>query len=236
MDRTKTVQTIRKRLCSVGCPYSDEPNLMSKQGMVNVVAWLEDQCIRLYDIEARVPLRTNDLKWNQAFTQYLKDLQCPYVGEGFSEDNKLQCFLWITSHAVNVEYEDNYEKYNAIPTDADLSSEDVAAIKVLHDGLMEIANLLNTSIVDPNDISGMIDVISDEIKQLQTQGKKLPWTLEDLPITVSTEDPRLRRAMCVMECLYNEDVREIQDKINYIIEQVQILTAHPATDASLGVV
>ena len=49
-------------------------------------------------------------------------------------------------------------------------------------------------------------------------------------------DPRLRRAMCVMECLYNEDVREIQDKINYIIEQVQILTAHPATDASLGVV
>ena len=79
------------------------------------------------------------------------------------------------------------EKYNAIPTDADLSSEDVAAIKVLHDGLMEIANLLNTSIVVPNDISGMIDVISDEIKQLQTQGKKLPWTLEDLPITVSTE-------------------------------------------------
>lgn len=42
--------------------------------------------------------------------------------------------------------------------------------------------------------------------------------------------------MCVMECLYNEDVREIQDKINYIIEQVQILTAHPSTDASLGVV
>ena len=79
------------------------------------------------------------------------------------------------------------EKYNDIPTDADLSSDDVAAIKVLHDGLMEIANLLNTSIVDPNDISGMIDVISDEIKQLQTQGKKLPWTLEDLPITVSTE-------------------------------------------------
>ena len=39
-----------------------------------------------------------------------------------------------------------------------------------------------------------------------------------------------------MECLYNEDVREIQDKINYIIEQVQILTARPATDASLGVV
>ena len=42
--------------------------------------------------------------------------------------------------------------------------------------------------------------------------------------------------MCVMECLYNEDVREIQDKLNYIIEQVQIITARPDTDASLGVV
>lgn len=42
--------------------------------------------------------------------------------------------------------------------------------------------------------------------------------------------------MSVMECLYNEDVRDIQDKINYIIEQVQIITAHPTTDSSLGVV
>ena len=49
-------------------------------------------------------------------------------------------------------------------------------------------------------------------------------------------DPVLRKAMCVMECLYNEDVREIQDKINFIIEQVQIVTANPETDASLGVV
>ena len=57
----------------------DDYYYIAKQGMVNVVAWLEDQCIRLYepwrkyhsryDIEARVPLRTNDLKWNQAFTQ-----------------------------------------------------------------------------------------------------------------------------------------------------------------------
>ena len=72
----------------------------------------------------------------------------------------------------------------------------------------------------------------------------LPWSLDDLPITMATDGseycvgvtPKLRKAMCVVECLYNEDVREIQDKINYIIEQVQILTAKPDTDASLGVV
>ena len=40
----------------------------------------------------------------------------------------------------------------------------------------------------------------------------------------------------MLECLYNEDVREIQDKINYIIEQVQITTADPKAKGSLGVV
>ena len=50
------------------------------------------------------------------------------------------------------------------------------------------------------------------------------------------EDAKLKDAMCVFECLYNEDVREIQDKINYIIEQVQIATADPKAKGSLGVV
>ena len=53
------------------------------------------------------------------------------------------------------------------------------------------------------------------------------WLLGDL---------KLKDAMCVLECLYNEDVREIQDKINYIIEQVQIATADPKAKGSLGVV
>lgn len=47
---------------------------------------------------------------------------------------------------------------------------------------------------------------------------------------------KLKDAMCVLECLYNEDVREIQDKINYIIEQVQMVTANPKTQGNLGVV
>ncbi|KAK8796161.1 hypothetical protein JH06_4529 [Blastocystis sp. subtype 4] len=241
MDRSKAVQAIRKRLFALGCPFSEEENLLSKQNSVNIAAWLEDQCIRLYDLEMRGPLRTNNENWNQAFTKYLKDLSCPYVGNGFCEDNKIICFLWIASHAVTVEYEDNCDKYNIIPIDTDLSAEEIESLNELRDGLLRIASLMNVSIVDTNDISGIIDALEEEVNQLKSQVvdgkiKELPWKLEDLPITINTENPRLRNAMCVMECLYNEDVREIQDKINYIIEQVQILTAHPSTDASLGVV
>ena len=57
MNRNTTIQTIHKRLCAIGCPFSEEPDLLSKskskysllekQVIVNIVAWIEDQCIRL---------------------------------------------------------------------------------------------------------------------------------------------------------------------------------------------
>ena len=58
MDRSKTVETIRQRLRALGCPFSEDPNilcnsysfleLIAKQVIVNIVSWLEDQHIRLF--------------------------------------------------------------------------------------------------------------------------------------------------------------------------------------------
>ena len=58
MDRTKTVSVIRKRLQTLGCPFHNEENILcthylsysflAKQMIVNIVCWIEDQCIRLY--------------------------------------------------------------------------------------------------------------------------------------------------------------------------------------------
>ena len=65
-------------------------------------------------------------------------------------------------------------------------------------------------------------MIEKELKSLMSQiqdGKLLPpkWSLDDLPITMGTNgsnrewnwrlDAKLKDAMRVMECLYNEDVR-----------------------------
>ena len=57
---------------------------------------------------------------------------------------------------------------------------------------MRIAALMNVSVVDTNDISSIIDTLEEEVKQLKSQLvdgkiKELPWKLEDLPITISTE-------------------------------------------------
>ncbi|KAK8813898.1 hypothetical protein WA556_000469, partial [Blastocystis sp. ATCC 50177/Nand II] len=241
MNRDKTVSAIRMRLRAVGCPFANDSSLLSKQTIVNMVSWLEDQCIRLYDISDREALRKNDRDWNKAFEKYLYELNCPCLGAQYNEDNKLQCLLWIASHAVNVEYEDNHEIYNAPPKEVVLSDEDVKLLESFRNSLLSIAKLMNISVVDENNISVLLDMIEKELKSLMSQiqdGKLLPpkWSLDDLPITMGTNDAKLKDAMCVMECLYNEDVREIQDKVNYIIEQVQIITARPDTDASLGVV
>ena len=177
-----------------------------------------------YDLEMRGPLRTNNENWNQAFTkvsirvdhseQYLKDLSCPYVGNGFCEDNKIICSLWIASHAVTVEYEDNCihilsfcslgDKYNIIPIDTDLSAEEIESLNELRDGLLRIASLMNVSIVDTNDISGIIDALEEEVNQLKSQVvdgkiKELPWKLEDLPITINTESQFL--VLCLLQIL-----------------------------------
>lgn len=101
--------------------------------------------------------------------QYLYELNCPCLGAQYNEDNKLQCLLWIASHAVNVEYEDNRhpimgalcvdEIYNAPPKEVVLSDEDVKLLESFRNSLLSIAKLMNISVVDENNISVLLDVL-----------------------------------------------------------------------------
>lgn len=90
------------------------------------------------------------------------------MGEQYNEDNKLQCLVWISAHAVNVEFEDNRECsecisciddiYNAPPKEVVLSDEDVKLLESFRTGLLEIAKLMNISVIDENNISDLLDV------------------------------------------------------------------------------
>ena len=134
--------------------------------------------------------------------------------DGYCENNKLQCLLWIVSHAIAVEYEDNcnfmglviiinfvVEKYNNINQDLAVSNEDMEILQSFKSELLKIATSLNLSIVDENDIQLTINVcfgflnhlkiIDEELKSMKSQivnGKiaPLPFSLEELPITMST--------------------------------------------------
>ena len=88
--------------------------------------------------------------------------------------------------------DDVVEKYNAIPKETNLSSEDVEAVEELRQGLLSIASALNLSIVDPTDVSSILDVLEEELRSMKSEMKDgkisaLPWKLEELPITITTE-------------------------------------------------
>lgn len=75
--------------------------------------WLEDQKIRHYKIEDREGLRqikNND--WQKYFDKYLKDLACP-----IPINKSMECFEWLLSFAVRLEYSDNVDKYNSVTTE-----------------------------------------------------------------------------------------------------------------------
>ena len=82
-----------------------------------------------------------------------------------------------------------------------MSAEEIESLNELRDGLLRIASLMNVSIVDTNDISGIIDALEEEVNQLKSQVvdgkiKELPWKLEDLSITINTESQFL--VLCLL--------------------------------------
>lgn len=98
----------------------------------------------------------------------MEDLCCPCLGKGYEKGNQCQCLLWIVSHAVSVEYEDNRkiyrlelrvdDKFNTVKMETELSPEEEHHLTVLRSWLLKIANFLNVSIVDENEISAILDV------------------------------------------------------------------------------
>ena len=66
------------------------------------------------------------------------------------------------------------------------------AVDELRESLLQIAVALNLSIVDPTNVSSILDVVEEELKHMKSDIKdgkiaELPWKLEELPITITTE-------------------------------------------------
>ena len=93
------------------------------------------------------------------------------------------------------------DKFNSLPQSKELSEEDLHALDFLQDGLLKIAKFLNISVVDEKDLSSIIDVglkflskgklIEADILELKNsivngQISPLPWSLDDLPISINT--------------------------------------------------
>ncbi|GAB6021094.1 hypothetical protein CHUAL_003727 [Chamberlinius hualienensis] len=218
----------------------------------STVVWLEDQRIRHYKVEERHNLR--DIKsanWDNHFTQYLKDLECP-----IPQHDKNSIFDWLLGWAIHLEYEDNASKYKQQTADSVIQSTNQTPTIVTAnpldnlafnseefiEGVNNLAKLLNMAkhpdhLVTLKAICELVttklnaDVIKNPSQYIAT-GK--PYPLKEFELGFETGDYVLNQAAKVLRLLFIHDVRDLQTKINEIIVVIQNLTANPKTDSSLG--
>eukprot|EP01024_Parvocaulis_polyphysoides_P049833 TRINITY_DN4851_c0_g1_i1.p1 TRINITY_DN4851_c0_g1~~TRINITY_DN4851_c0_g1_i1.p1 ORF type:complete len:235 (+),score=33.33 TRINITY_DN4851_c0_g1_i1:77-781(+) len=82
----------------------------NQQEIRGLVVWLENQKIRFYKPADRAALTdVNSSNWNEVFSKYLKDVECPI---SFVGSNMKDIVSWMLKHAVSLEYSDRAKEYN----------------------------------------------------------------------------------------------------------------------------
>ncbi|XP_041353205.1 RNA transcription, translation and transport factor protein-like isoform X2 [Gigantopelta aegis] len=218
-----------------------------------MVLWLEDQKIRHYKIEDRVPLRNiQSDEWSKALDLYLQQLNCPWNAK-----DKSALIDWLLGYAVRLEYGDNVEKYKAVtPESVHLCRTGVSG---------QASNPLETlNFDDPNFKAGVTSLCMmlqipphpDHLQQLkaicllvkeklskeaiaaisssstETKAEQIP--LDKMELGFEAGDYIMNDAAKILRLLHIKDLRELQTQINTAIVAVQAITANPKTDSRLG--
>ncbi|XP_046441915.1 RNA transcription, translation and transport factor protein-like [Daphnia pulex] len=235
----------KRKLQALGFPNPDTLNTADEKQFRSTIVWLEDQKVRRYKIEDRESLRnTTAEQWNQAFEQYLKDLDCP-----FANGSRPEIVDWLLGLAVQFEFNEKPESYTSSPKiqqqtsqqsnpldNLDFESED---FKV---GVVELANLLQVPRHPDHlmTLEGICNVIQEKLSQdalkeaLKTKNPGNPVQFENISFGLDIKSPNVSSAANVLRYLFIHDLRDLQTKINECLVCVQALTANPKTDTKLG--
>nr|CAG4641926.1 EOG090X0ARU [Eurycercus lamellatus] len=235
----------KRKLQALGFPNPDVFNSSDDKQFQNMIVWLEDQKIRRYKIEEREHLR-NVLQesWNQAFLQYLADLDCPFV-----DCPRPEVLDWLLGLAVQLEFSEKVAYYTGntqvqeqVPQKSnpldnlDFSSDD------FKQGVKQLAILLQVPL-HPNHLitlEAICNLVKEkfsvealkEVSKYQTNGTLIQF--EKLDFGMQLKEANLSQAANVLRYLFIHDLRNLQTKINECIVSVQALTANPKTDTKLG--
>nr|SVE85673.1 EOG090X0ARU [Daphnia pulicaria] len=235
----------KRKLQALGFPNPDTLNTADEKQFRSTIVWLEDQKVRRYKIEDRESLRnTTAEQWNQAFEQYLKDLDCP-----FANGSRPEIVDWLLGLAVQFEFNEKPESYTSSPKiqqqtsqqsnpldNLDFESED---FKV---GVVELANLLQVPRHPDHlmTLEGICNVIQEKLSQdalkdaLKTKNPGNPVQFKNISFGLDIKSPNVSSAANVLRYLFIHDLRDLQTKINECLVCVQALTANPKTDTKLG--
>lgn len=243
-----TEKNLMLMLTALECPLVNI-NYNNINDIISIIKWLEDCKIRHLDINERYILNNNDNDINKYINNlviYLKDIKCPY-DILYNNDNNtinMKCVLWLVSHAVSLEYEEQSDIYcnsddiidNNNAMDIDNSSNIAYEINRLG-SLVLLQRDNNESDADYlQRISTVIKLCltSGSIETLKTKIVPGNLQLSDFPVGFDTKDEVLNQVSVVLKMLYLSDFRELQNDLNTLIVLGQEYTANPRTNSAMG--
>lgn len=221
-----------------------------------LVAWLEDQYIRLYKIDDRTALRSDDSEtWSCAFIKYLADLKCPFASK---DSYRKEAVEWLLDLAIISLYDKAPEAANLTTVKLEdlkeekerkqKASDPISALDFhgedFKKGLEDLRNLLgiglhpNSDVVLKASCKFIVDNLSD--KTIETRNKMENSTSPTLPLNkldmgmTTTKNGAIDAAVRALRLIHLENLRETQTEINEVIVAVQEITADPKTDKRLG--
>ncbi|VDD87571.1 unnamed protein product [Enterobius vermicularis] len=244
----------KRKLVLLGYPaevINFEINLnLDEEHVRELVSWLEDQFIRLYKIDDRSGLRSEDSElWHKAFTKYLADLKSPFSADAAQLKEAIDWILDLaienlyneTSEAANLT-SSNLERLKKKQIEAQKANDPISALDFHSDeckkGIEDLRKLLGIgSHPDPEVVlKGICKVSSlayclliNELDfQPSVQLNKLEMGM------ASTKNGSIDAAVRALRLIHLENLREIQTEINEVIVAIQEITADPKTDKRLG--
>ncbi|XP_014671876.1 PREDICTED: UPF0568 protein C14orf166 homolog isoform X2 [Priapulus caudatus] len=212
----------RRKLKALKYQLADSFEFDVESNFKNVVVWLEDHKIRHYKIEDRDALRKlQNPDWQEVFTQYLKDLECPVI-----DSDATTILDWLLGLAVGLEYGDHVD-------DPDFKA-----------GVTSLAQLLQIPRHPDHlvTLKAVTKLISERLSPdaLEAAKSNIPSeTVKPLPLAncvlgFETGDYVMSEAAKILRLLHIRELRELQTRINEAIVAAQAITANPRTDERLG--
>lgn len=242
-------QTFVRKLRALEYHHPDTFNINNEGEVRNLIVWIEEKCIRHCKPEELIKLK--DIKneaWVGSLKAYLAALRCPV--ENLSQ--KACVVNWLLSHAVQLRFAENTEKYNQVHQAKAKTAADKSALlssttiddPELKVGIENLRKLLKIPQHDDKVLvlRAIAKVISDHLseeaisrsKEQRSSSKNEFLSLHDTALGFTTKDPALDEVAKILRLLQIHNLRDLQTQINSAIVATQKLTANPKTDQSLG--
>lgn len=219
-------QQIRHLLAVLEYPLLRELNINDTSSIINLMLWLEDTKIRLWEIDERESLRfhigDDENKWANKYSEYLEHLSCPYTW--FSHD----CIYWVAAHAIHLSLEDL--EYRDDESEVGIVDDDQAYDSVV-DFVDDICDVVGLKAKFAESCSESMERVHETI-----QSKLLPESNVDFefPLGFDTEDEVVNQVALVLKMLHLDEFRDVQNNVNEVLSLCQSYTANPKLNSSLG--